>query len=315
MVRLRRFQLPVAVAISLIASLMLTAPSLAQDAPATRPASQPASQPTTQPAQETAVRRPPPVVTVEPTEQADPEPVVQGRVLNEFERDTYRWAFDWSPGILGVLLLFELVLLATMGGFRWVAKLLGRAEPNDPMVIFYRVFWRAMLQPKHYPVPVNYEPVLPREKRQMIPGSDQAGLNEDELERLFSDDDDEPIGRPKGSVFAYDEANAMVGGGTLLVRCEGPAPAEQVVGFDDETLVVRVTCEPDAGQANAAAMRAAAIVLGVEAYRVQITSGQIRASKELKINGMSDEAIEKKRLSLEGTGIGADDQSLTFRDD
>ena len=108
-------------------------------------------------------------------------------------------AFNWRPGALEWLLVLEGVILLTMAVFRSVAGMLGRGAPTDPFVIFYRVFWSAMRSPKRYPVPVNYEPVPPKERKVRVtdePTDGTGGLTDDELERLMGEgmcDDLSPV--------------------------------------------------------------------------------------------------------------------------
>lgn len=56
--------------------------------------------------------------------------------------------FVWKHfGILEWLLVLQLVVLMAAGFFYQVAKLIARQDRRDPLVLFYRVFWRSFFSP------------------------------------------------------------------------------------------------------------------------------------------------------------------------
>jgi uncharacterized protein YggU (UPF0235/DUF167 family) len=184
-------------------------------------------------------------------------------------------------------------------------------------VIFYRVFWKAMADPKAYPLPVNYRPVPPRRPTSGSGGDrveGEADLHEDELEALFatpqadSDEDDEPV----------DEAQADYGVSTLPVFVIGPSEAEVVRGFDpDGSLRISVECSPDDGRANGVAIAVVARVLNLETHRVSIRSGHTKPRKHLRIAGMSQGELDAKRDMLLTAAVPEtdDEADLLFRED
>ena len=225
-----------------------------------------------------------------------------------------RIAFDWWPGGLAWLLVLELLLLGVMLVYRWIAGLLGKGDPKDFFVIFHRVFWRALQNPKLYPLPVNYEPVPPRKRERSSidqPAGGEAQLEADEIERLLAGDPEET---PPSAAGAYevpkagapDAADAGTGtrASTMAVRVVGPGEAEVVRGFDDDgALVVAVAVAPDDGRANAAAIGVVARVLRLEAHQVTIVAGQTRPDKTLRLNGLAPAELAARRADLEAAAV------------
>ena len=218
-------------------------------------------------------------------------------------------AFDWWPGILGWLLVLELIGLGVMLAYRWIAGLVGKNDPTDFFVIFHRVFWRAMARPSRYPLPVDYQPVPPRRDKRKgdEPAEGEGQLSEEELENLLGgnlpppsvvatyDGDGSGLTPPTG-----DDDGAVGTGGVsqLKVRVDGPAAGEEVRGFEGETLVIAVKVAPDDGRANAAAIGTVARVLRLQTHQVAISAGHTRPDKTLRITGLSDAELAARRDDL-----------------
>ncbi len=219
-------------------------------------------------------------------------------------------AFDWWPGGLGWLLVFELFFLGVMALYRWVAIHLGRGDPTDFFVIFHRVFWRALLHPREYPIPVNYQPVPPRRDKSIVDMEVGDDLTEGELERLLRGEDSEEDDSPKDE--AFDSGNQS----ELQVRVIGPVDVEEVRGFDKGVLTVAVTVAPDDGRANAIAMAMVARILRLESHQVSITTGHIRADKTLRLHGISPFELDNRRAALSGRKPSVDTEPVVgFLDD
>ena len=225
-------------------------------------------------------------------------------------------AFDWWPGGLAWLLVLELLLLGVMLVYRWIARLLGKGDPRDFFVIFHRTFWRALQNPKLYPLPVNYEPVPPRKRERPSidrPAEGEGQLEADEIERLLAGDADEAPPSAAGAYevpepAAIDDASDAGTGTTaseMAVRVVGPSEAEVVRGFDDVdgALVVAVTVAPDDGRANAAAIGVVARVLHLQTHQVTITAGHTRPDKTLRLNGLAPADLAARRADLEAAAV------------
>ena len=83
----------------------------------------------------------------------------------------------------------------------------------------------------------------------------------------------------------------------LAVRLVPRASRDEIVGFEGETLRVRVTAPPVAGRANAALTRLVAKRLGVARGAVRVVAGQGSRQKVLAVDGL---AAEEVRRRLEG---------------
>ena len=246
------------------------------------------------------------------------------------------FAFDWWPGLLAWILVFELILLAVMAAARSLAVALGKGDPRDFFVIFHRVFWRAMRSPSLYPLPVNYQPVPPKKPKQQVDAGQQEALTEDELDSLLSCDGDAPAVAELPTSVPGRERDASdqddLSGGTM--RCEldvrviGPGPSDAVRGIEAGVLLIDVTVAPDDGRANGTAIGLVATVLRVESHQIAITAGHTRPDKTLKISGLSDADLARRKSEMGVAATGSspppadagddpwgEEPSLSFQDD
>jgi uncharacterized protein YggU (UPF0235/DUF167 family) len=226
-----------------------------------------------------------------------------------------RVAFDWWPDGLMWLLVLELVVLGVMAASRVMAKFLGKTDPRDFFVIFYRTFWQAMQKPTLYPVPINYEPVIPKKPESAAPVEDED-MDEDDLEALFAAD------RRDG-----DEATTPVeedaGPAELLVKLHGPRKKEGVLSVEDNQLEVQVACDPDSGRANPSVLDLLTRVLKVERHQLSIVRGQASGTKVIRLVGQTQSELRDKLgeastaiIASSQTSVGDDDDDakLGFRD-
>ncbi len=82
-----------------------------------------------------------------------------------------------------------------------------------------------------------------------------------------------PVARPEGELLA--------------VRVHPRASRNEVVGWQDSALRVRVTAAPDGGEANRAVCRLLAAALGVAPSRVALVRGATTRDKFFRIEGLS----------------------------
>lgn len=213
------------------------------------------------------------------------------------------FAFNWRPGLLEWLIVLELMVLLTLAVYRYVAGLLGRNAPTDPFVIFYRVFWRAFRTPNRYPVPVNYQPVLPkRDKPQRDESVEGAGLSDDEIEALMAGGSlGDDVGGPKGGRIARTGAAADVGdddededGTARQSNLEAHVVAGRSIGVrsvQDGVMTVSVNVPPDDGRANRIVIEQACRLLQIKTHQVAIQAGHTKAEKTLRITGLSQREL------------------------
>ncbi|MBQ11457.1 MAG: hypothetical protein CMJ45_07905 [Planctomyces sp.] len=75
------------------------------------------------------------------------------------------------------------------------------------------------------------------------------------------------------------------------VKVQPKASRDQVVGYRDGVLQLRVTAPPDKGRANAAVVALLAEALGVAKSRVRIVRGQTSRDKVLTVESLTSEDV------------------------
>ena len=79
----------------------------------------------------------------------------------------------------------------------------------------------------------------------------------------------------------------------LSVRVQPGASKDEVVGFQDGVLRVKVAAPPVRGRANAALLALLAELLGVSKSRLSIVKGEASRNKVIAIEGLSQVEVEK----------------------
>jgi uncharacterized protein (TIGR00251 family) len=77
----------------------------------------------------------------------------------------------------------------------------------------------------------------------------------------------------------------------LRVRVQPRAAADEITGFRDGMLIVRVTAPPADGKANAAVRKLVARRLRLGVTRVELVRGHAAREKVLRVHGLSDEGL------------------------
>ena len=77
----------------------------------------------------------------------------------------------------------------------------------------------------------------------------------------------------------------------FLVKVQPKASRDQVVGYRDGVLQLRVTAPRDKGRANAAVVALLADALGVAKSRVRIVRGQSSRDKVLAVESLTQEDV------------------------
>ena len=80
---------------------------------------------------------------------------------------------------------------------------------------------------------------------------------------------------------------------TLRVRVVPRAARDEIVGWLDGALKVRVAAEPEAGRANAALEALLAAALGLPRRAVHVTSGHGAARKLVAVDGLERSDVER----------------------
>lgn len=75
------------------------------------------------------------------------------------------------------------------------------------------------------------------------------------------------------------------------VKVQPKASRDQVVGYREGVLQLRVTAPPDKGRANAAVVSMLAQALGVAKSRVRIVRGQTSRNKVVTVESLSPEEV------------------------
>jgi len=81
---------------------------------------------------------------------------------------------------------------------------------------------------------------------------------------------------------------------TLKVRVQPKASRNQVDGFEDGTLRLRVTAPPTEGKANAGVIALMAKTLGVSQSRLEIVRGHGSRDKVVAIDTLSEQEVHRR---------------------
>ena len=81
---------------------------------------------------------------------------------------------------------------------------------------------------------------------------------------------------------------------TIKVRVQPKSSRNQVDGFQDGALRVRVTAAPTEGQANAAVIALLAKTLGVSKSRLRIIRGYSSRDKVVSVDTLTEQEVRRK---------------------
>lgn len=81
---------------------------------------------------------------------------------------------------------------------------------------------------------------------------------------------------------------------SLRVRVNPRSSRNQVTGWADGVLHVKLTAPPVEGAANKAAIEFLADVLGVKKSQITLTSGQTSRDKTFEITGLTDAELDQR---------------------
>lgn len=89
-------------------------------------------------------------------------------------------------------------------------------------------------------------------------------------------------------------ARAATEGALLRVRVQPRASRDEVIGWRDGALAVRVIAPPVEGQANRAVAELLAEALGVRRSTVSVVSGERGRDKLVRIEGLTRETVQAR---------------------
>ena len=80
----------------------------------------------------------------------------------------------------------------------------------------------------------------------------------------------------------------------LNVRVQPKASSNQVLGYDENILRLRVTAPPTDGKANAGVIALLAKTLGVSKSRLQIVRGQTSRNKAVSVDNLTEQEVRQR---------------------
>lgn len=187
-------------------------------------------------------------------------------------------ALEWT-------VIIELVLLGVAGILALIASMISKQDPDDPIAVFCRVFWREFLYPP-LELPIDSDGPAPRQNR--AAPSSRAGVSSEE----DMSDDDAFYGRFK------KDAKGRVKKVDLNILIEPHAPADEVAGRDGDGIKVRVTGEAGDSRSNKSLVEIVATAMGVKPYQVTLTKGHYQTRKTVQIQGVSVDELQDRLTNL-----------------
>lgn len=86
---------------------------------------------------------------------------------------------------------------------------------------------------------------------------------------------------------------------TIRVRVQPKASGNQILGFRDDVLRLRVTAAPEDGKANAAVVRLLAKTLGVSQSQLEVVHGRSSRNKVIRVSSLDEQEV-RQRLAPPG---------------
>lgn len=97
-----------------------------------------------------------------------------------------------------------------------------------------------------------------------------------------------------GDYIMASGASGEKDGCILTVRVQPKASSNQVVGYDEGTLRLRVTAPPTEGKANAGVIALLAKTLGVSRSKLQIVRGHGSRDKLVSVDTLSEQEVRRR---------------------
>ena len=96
-----------------------------------------------------------------------------------------------------------------------------------------------------------------------------------------------------------ETSEASSRGTTIRVRVQPKASANQILGFREDVLRLRVTAPPEDGKANAAVVRLLAQTLGISRSDLEVVRGHSSRNKFIRVTSLSAPEV-RRRLDSPG---------------
>jgi uncharacterized protein YggU (UPF0235/DUF167 family) len=190
--------------------------------------------------------------------------------------------------VLEWILILEALTITLMGVMGLISMIIARQDPNDPVAVFCRTFWRETLWPPEVMSTdsATLPPLGPGSRRKAkakaaAPEEDEGTSDDDAFYGRFKKDD-------KGRVTKVD----------LTVLVQSHAAADEVLGRDGEGLKVQVIGEAGESRSNKALIEMVANAVGVKSFQLTLTKGHYQPVKTVQIQGMSPEELQNKLSTL-----------------
>jgi uncharacterized protein YggU (UPF0235/DUF167 family) len=212
---------------------------------------------------------------------------------------------EWMS-LLEWIFVVEAVLLVTAGLFWLISLTMAREAPNDPLVLYFKTFWKVFLRRRM--ALAAAVSALDSEKAREYEVLKESGDVEGIKELLGGVSDDQDFGDTEiGALVAQvrKERPAEVGeeappptAATIAVTVVPFSPREELVSFGRDGAVIKVTCGPEEGAANKAVIDLLSAVLSIKAYQLSLIKGHYRANKVVQIAGLDQAQVLAKAAAF-----------------
>jgi uncharacterized protein YggU (UPF0235/DUF167 family) len=214
---------------------------------------------------------------------------------------------EWMS-LLEWIFITELVLLITAGLFWLISLTMARQAPNDVFVVYFRTFWKVLLRRRMALAAAvsALDADKARQYEEMKESGDVEGiktlLSEQTEQQEF---DDSEVGalvaqarkEQRPATDAGEEAPPPMSA-TVSVTVVPFSPREELVSFNRDGAVIKVTCGSEEGNANKAAIELLSALLGVKSYQLTLVKGHYRANKVIQIAGLDQAQVLAKAAAF-----------------
>lgn len=77
----------------------------------------------------------------------------------------------------------------------------------------------------------------------------------------------------------------------ILIKVIPKAKRSEIVGWEEESLKIRVAAQPEKGKANTELIRFLAKTLGIAKAQITLVSGSSSRKKKIRVSGMTQEQL------------------------
>jgi uncharacterized protein YggU (UPF0235/DUF167 family) len=186
--------------------------------------------------------------------------------------------------VLEWIVIIEAVLLVALTLFSAAGWFIARNDPNDPIVLFCRTFWREFLHP---PVEAARASASSKGRKVSRPTPADESAPSRQLGKNKKDE---------ASFYGRVEpdANGVVHTANLNVVVLPHSEKDEVLGRTSDGIELMVTGAPEDGASNKAVIQLVSKALGVKPYQVTLTKGHYQTRKSVSVTGMDQEQLDSK---------------------